>query len=103
MKILHIISQSPDFTGSGKYIQEIIRQGAGRGHDNYLLAGAQADFNMSPSLIARDHTIFVRFDGIDLGFPIPGMSDTMPYKSSVFSMLDEKKLSAYRMAFEKKI
>jgi len=103
MKILHIISQPPDFTGSGKYIQEIILQGARRSHDNYLLAGAQADFNTSPSLIAQDHTLFVRFDGIDLGFPIPGMSDIMPYKSSLFSMLDERKLSAYRMAFEKKI
>ncbi|MDA3918584.1 MAG: glycosyltransferase [Deltaproteobacteria bacterium] len=103
MKILHIISQSPDFTGSGKYIQEIILQSAKNGYDNFLLAGAQADFKISPSVIARDHTLFVRFDGMDLGFPIPGMSDIMPYQSSVFSLLDKDILSAYRMAFEKKI
>jgi glycosyltransferase involved in cell wall biosynthesis len=103
MKILHILSQSPDFTGSGKYIQEIIRQNARRGNENFLLAGGQADFKISPSLIPRDHTLFVRFDGMDLNFPIPGMSDVMPYQSCVFSMLDENDLSAYKMAFEKKI
>lgn len=103
MKILHIISQSPDFTGSGKYIQEIILQSAKNGHDNFLLAGAQADFNISPSVIPRDRSLFVRFDGMDLDFPIPGMSDIMPYQSSLFSLLDEDKLSVYRLAFEKKI
>lgn len=103
MKILHIISQSPDFTGSGKYIQEIILQSAKNGHDNFLLAGAQADFSISPSLIPRNRTLFVRFDGMDLDFPIPGMSDIMPYQSSVFSRLDENNLSAYKLAFEKKI
>ena len=103
MKILHVISQSPDFTGSGKYIQEIILQSAKNGHDNFLLAGAQADFNTSPSLIPRDRTLFVRFDGMDLDFPIPGMSDIMPYQSSVFSLLDENNLSEYRLAFGEKI
>jgi len=103
MKILHIISQSPDFTGSGKYIQEIIRQSAKNGHYNFLLAGAQADFTISPSLIPRDRTLFVRFDGMDLDFPIPGMSDIMPYQSSLFSLLDKNNLSAYRLVFGKKI
>jgi len=103
MKILHIISQSPDFTGSGKYIQEIIRQSAKNGHYNFLLAGAQADFTIFPSLIPRDRTLFVRFDGMDLDFPIPGMSDIMPYQSSLFSLLDKNNLSAYRLVFGKKI
>jgi glycosyltransferase involved in cell wall biosynthesis len=103
MRILHIISQSPDFTGSGKYIQEIIRQSAKNGHDSFLLAGAQADFTISPSLIPRDRTLFVRFDGMDLDFPIPGMSDIMPYPSSLFSRLNDNHLSAYKLAFGKKI
>jgi glycosyltransferase involved in cell wall biosynthesis len=103
MRILHIISQSPDFTGSGKYIQELILQSKRKGHDNFLLAGAQADFKISQKLIPEDHTLFVRFDGMDLDFPIPGMSDAMPYQSSVFSMLDEDNLASYERAFEKKI
>jgi glycosyltransferase involved in cell wall biosynthesis len=40
---------------------------------------------------------------VDLDFPIPGMSDIMPYHSSLFSQLDENHLRAYRLAFEKKI
>ena len=103
MRILHIISQSPDFTGSGKYIQQIILQSAKNDHDNFLLAGTQADFTISPSLIPRNRTLFVRFDGMDLNFPIPGMSDIMPYQSSLFSLLDKNNLSAYRLAFGKKI
>ncbi len=103
MKILHIISQSPDFTGSGKFIQEIIRQSKITGHENYLVAGAQADFEMPPSLIEKQHSLFVRFDGVDLDFPIPGMSDIMPYKSSVFSKLTAGQLDVYQELFEKKI
>ncbi len=103
MKILHIISQSPDFTGSGKFIQEIIRQSTRAGHENYLLAGAQADFELDPCLIPASHCSFVRFDNKDLDFPIPGMSDIMPYQSTVFSTLKGDRLSAYKKVFEKKI
>ncbi|MBU1340264.1 MAG: glycosyltransferase family 4 protein [Proteobacteria bacterium] len=103
MKILHIISQSPDFTGSGKFIQEIIRQSAINGHDNFLVAGVQADFKMPGALIDKDHCIFVRFDGKDIDAPIPGMSDVMPYQSRIFSKLCETEMIAYQRAFEKKI
>jgi glycosyltransferase involved in cell wall biosynthesis len=103
MKILHIISQSPDFTGSGKFIQELIRQSTRRGHENYLVAGVQADFEMPGSIIDPDHCLFVRFDGKDLDYPIPGMSDVMPYPSSIFSKLGQADRAAYLKAFEKKI
>ena len=103
MKILHIISQSPDFTGSGKYIREIIRHSNRHGHDNYLVAGAQADFEMPDALIPENRCLFVRFDGPDLGFPIPGMSDNMPYRSTVFSTMDDRKWAAYTGVFREKI
>lgn len=103
MKILHIISQTPDFTGSGKFIQEIIRQGTQNGHENFLLAGVQADFELPDTLISKDHCIFVKCDGKDLAYPIPGMSDVMPYQSSIFSSLCEADMLAYQKAFHKKI
>lgn len=103
MRILHIISQSPDFTGSGKFIREILRHGRRNNHDNFLVAGAQADFKLPPALIPEDHCVFVRFDGGDLDFPIPGMSDTMPYKSSVFSRLSKSQWAAYKAVFRQKI
>ncbi|CCK78911.1 glycosyltransferase family 4 protein [Desulfobacula toluolica] len=103
MKILHIISQTPDFTGSGKFIRELIRQSTRNGHENYLVAGVQADFNLPETLIRADHCCFVRFDGKDLDYSIPGMSDVMPYQSSVFSNLDITDMIEYQRVFEEKI
>ncbi|MCG8642807.1 MAG: glycosyltransferase family 4 protein [Desulfobacterales bacterium] len=103
MKILHLISQAPDYTGSGKFIQQLIRQGAANGNENFLLAGVQTDFMMPDGLLHPDNCIFVRFDGPDLGFPIAGMSDVMPYPSTVFSSLDPSGLDSYIRVFKQKI
>ncbi len=103
MRILHIISQAPDFTGSGKYIQQILLQSAQAGHDNFLVAGVQGDFTLSAGLIEPHRCVFVRFDGKDLDFPIPGMSDVMPYESRVFSQMKAPELAAYQQVFETKI
>lgn len=84
MRILHILSQMPDFTVSGKKVQAIIRQSCARGHENFLVAGIQGDFKLNPSLLPPDHTDFVRFDHGLLDFRLPGMSDVMPYPSTIF-------------------
>ncbi len=103
MRILHIISQAPDFTGSGKFIQQILFQSAKTGHDNFLVAGIQGNFTLPKDLIEESHCCFVRFDGKDLNFPIAGMSDVMPYESRVFSQMGPQDLAAYQQAFETKI
>lgn len=56
---------------------------------------------MPESLIAKDHCLFARFDGKDLAFPIPGMSDVMPYHSTVFSSLCEADMTLYQRTFTK--
>jgi len=103
MKILHVISQAPDFTGSGKYVQAVLKCAAVQGHDNFLVAGVQGEFALDSSIIQPEKTLFVRFDGKTLGYPLPGMSDVMPYKSSIFSMLTLQQANAYEKAFEKTI
>ena len=103
MKILHVISQAPDFTGSGKFIQQILVQSARTGHDNFLVAGIQGNFILPEKLIEDNRCIFVRFDGKDLNFPIPGMSDVMPYDSRVFSQMSPQELAGYEQVFETKI
>ena len=103
MKILHILSQMPDFTGSGKTLQAIIKQAGARGHENFMLAGVQNDFQPEPSLLPLDQTFFVKFNSADLDFPLPGMSDVMPYKSTVFSCMDSGALAQYERAFRNKI
>lgn len=101
MKILHIISQIPDFTGSGKYIQAVLKCAAKQGHDNFLVAGVQGDFYLDKKIISPDNTMFVRFDGKDLDYLLPGMSDVMPYKSTVFSTLTPSQVNQYERAFGK--
>jgi len=103
MRILHIISQAPDFTGSGKFIQQILVHSGHTGHDNFLVAGVQRDFSLPEGLIQTGRCIFVRFDGKDLDFPVPGMSDVMPYESRVFSRMTPQELAAYEQVFETKI
>ena len=100
MRILHLISQTPDFTGSGKFIQQILTQAGGRGHDNFLVAGCQGDFIPDPDLIAPDQAMLVRFDHRDLPFPVAGMSDAMPYESTVFSCMPPEALSLYKKVFK---
>ena len=103
MRILHLISQTPDFTGSGKYIREIIGRSEQNGHENFLVAGVQGEFKVPETLVPQDHCIFVQFDGKDLAWPIPGMSDVMPYLSTVFSSLCRADMTMYRQAFTGKI
>jgi glycosyltransferase involved in cell wall biosynthesis len=103
MKILHILSQRPDSTGSGYYLQNIVGRAERAGHRNYLLAALPLGEEMQ--LGGGDATImeFVRFNGGDLNYAIPGMSDVMPYESSTFSELTEEQISSYEKVFAEKI
>ncbi|WP_028577763.1 glycosyltransferase family 4 protein [Desulfomicrobium escambiense] len=101
MRILHVLSQKPDFTGSGKYVQEMILQGRARGHEPFLVAGVSADFAVPAELIAPRHVKLLRFDGHDLDFPVMGMSDVMPYPSTVCSSLTRLQVIEYRAAFRR--
>ena len=103
MRILHILSQLPDFTGSGKYVQAIIKCAANKGHDNFLIAAIQENFIPDPLIISPENTLFVRFNSKNLNYPIPGMSDVMPYESTVFSTLTPGQIKNYKNAFKKVI
>jgi hypothetical protein len=103
MRILHLISQTPDFTGSGKFIQQLIAQSKKKGHDNFLVAGAQPDFELPSDLIEKDRCMFVRFNSAEIDYAIPGMSDIMPYQSTVFSTMCQADLAVYRQVFEQTI
>ena len=103
MRILHLISQKPDFTGSGKYVQEMIRQGRSRGHEPFLVAGVCADFAVPEDLMPPGRFRVIRFDGHDLGFPVMGMSDVMPYPSTVCSALTRLQIIEYKTAFARVI
>lgn len=99
MRILHLISQHPESTGSGFYVRNLIRQGAAAGHHNFLVAGISGDRIPEIPGIDRDACRYVRFGQGGLNFAIPGMSDVMPYASSRFADLTTDQLTAYEQAF----
>jgi hypothetical protein len=103
LKILHLLSQRPDSTGSGIYIQAMLREAQARNHSNYLLAGIQADKMPVLDCIAEKSCSYVQFGGRDIAYQIVGMSDVMPYRSMRFCDLDGSRLMEYQNSFAVKI
>jgi glycosyltransferase involved in cell wall biosynthesis len=99
LKILHLLSQRPDSTGSGIFVEAMIREAAALGHDNFLVAGLSSDDGQYPDCIEPDKSMFVHFPAAEVCYDIPGMSDVMPYESSRFCDLTEEQLYAYEQAF----
>lgn len=103
MKILHLLSQRPECTGSGVYLQNVIDLARRAGHQNMLLAGIPAGpAPILPCLEGQDFS-YLTFSGGDLPFPVAGMSDVMPYESSRFVDLDLAAIDQYQKAFAGKI
>jgi glycosyltransferase involved in cell wall biosynthesis len=104
LKILHILSQRPDSTGSGIYLQAMLREASRCGHRNYLVAGLQCN---SPVALESIETACCRYltfgETGQLPFSIVGMSDVMPYESSRFCALSEEELDAYEAGFARRI
>ena len=94
-----MLSQRPEATGSGIYIQDIIREAALRGHENFLLTGAPRGEESQPAGLASTAVEFVTFHGGDLPFRVVGMSDVMPYPIRRFSDLSPREVEAYEGAF----
>jgi glycosyltransferase involved in cell wall biosynthesis len=99
LKILHLLSQRPDSTGSGIYLQAMVREAAARGHDNFIVAGIQSDREAELDGIGMDRCRFVVFDGKDIPFAIPGMTDIMPYPNTRFRDLNRDELKTYERVF----
>jgi len=100
MRVLHLLSQRPDSTGSGTMLQAILTESEKFGHENMVVAGIQEGYLPVFPGLSHLRTRFVTFGGGDLPFPIPGMSDVMPYPSMRFSDLTDRQLSSYRDVFK---
>lgn len=101
MKILHILSQRPEQTGSGVYVVQLMRQAHAAGHENAMLAGVPSGY-CHPEDGTCCTTFFVRF-GDDLPHDVAGMSDVMPYPSVRFRDLSGEELDAYEACFARRI
>ncbi len=100
-KILHILSQRPSRTGSGITLDAIVRLADRAGWRQQAVVGVPAS-EKKPFLgdLGTPDIRPVFFAGDtgkpDLEYPVPGMSDVMPYTSSIWSQLSDESLAAYR-------
>ena len=99
MRILSISAQKPDSTGSGVYMTELIKTFDGEGHTQAVIAGiGPEDEVFLPDKVRFDP---VCFETEDLPFPVVGMSDEMPYKSTRYCDLTPEMTRQFEQAFSK--
>ena len=105
LKILHVLSQRPDATGSGIYIQAMLREAASAGHQNALVSGVQCDCPARPDGVKANDCRFVTFgaDNAEIPFTIVGMSDVMPYASTRFCDLSPAQIDDYETGFARNL
>ncbi|MFX4262424.1 glycosyltransferase family 4 protein [Pelotomaculum propionicicum] len=102
MRILHVIAQKPGHTGSGIFLINLLRIAAQRGHDQCLVAGISAgDGKCGQYMPANLHFIPVLFETKELPFPVPGMSDEMPYPSTRYRQMTDEMIRLWEKAFIK--
>lgn len=99
-RVLHLLSQRPSLTGSGVTLDALVRR-AGSRWSQCAAIGVPVDAAVPPvGGLSEDRVLPLRFGtGGALPFPVPGMSDVMPYTSSVWSRLTAAQLDAYRDAW----
>lgn len=103
-RILHAISQYPGKTGSGTYLQAIVKEAYKKGYEQSVIAGVPKDHNdVEFGDISNIKFYPVIFETEKLPFPIAGMSDIMPYKSTKYSDMDEEMFLKWEKAFREEI
>ena len=101
-RVLHLLSQRPSLTGSGVTLDALVRRAGGQWAQCAAI-GVPCEAPL-PTVgdLGEDQVFPLMFGpGGDLPFPVPGMSDVMPYASSVWSRMTAGQLDAYRIAWRR--
>lgn len=100
MKILHVLTQLPAKTGSGVYFSNLIESLNNLGVENAAIYGFEEghEINVKAGLIEE-----VTYNTGELPFHICGMSDLMPYESTIYSKMTEEEIDLLLAAFEEKL
>lgn len=102
MKILHIIAQKPNSTGSGIYMCGIIEGFGKLGYKQGVIAGI--DIKDDINCFSKDILFYpVKYNTQELDFPVLGMSDSMPYNSTRYRDLDNNMIKKFKKEFKSKI
>ena len=103
-RVLHILSQRPLLTGSGITLDAFVRIGERKGWDQHVIVGTPGNDEFPEVAdLPRDRIHPLYFGDGDLAFPVPGMSDVMPYPSTRFSEMTPPQLVAYKKAWSEHI
>ena len=97
MRILNVTAQRPDSTGSGVYLSELVAGFARRGCIQAVLAGVGAEDK--PCFPEGVSFYPVCYETAELPYPILGMSDTMPYRSTRYRDMTPEMTAQFRAAF----
>lgn len=97
MRILSITAQKPNSTGSGVYLTELVKEYSAKGHEQAVVAGVYRDDVVELPEGTEFHPVY--FDSEELPYPIVGMSDEMPYKSTRYCDMTPEMARQFREAF----
>jgi len=99
-RVLHVLSQRPSLTGSGVTLDALVRRAASAGWEQHVVVGVPVGEDLSPvGELGPGDVSPLGFGEGSLDYPVPGMSDVMPYRSTRFSEMTPEQLSAYRDAW----
>lgn len=102
MRVLHCLSQLPTRTGSGVYYRNLVREiKKQRGWEQAGLFALNAEHHCFD--VELDRVYPVCFESEELPFPMAGMSDEMPYDSTVYSHMTADMLKRWKNAFRSKL
>lgn len=96
MRILSTLAQIPDMTGSGTFARNLIRSLDQLGHTQALVYGTNLGHPI-PDLPCPTYPVY--FETPDLPFPVPGMSDIMPYSATVYHKMTPAMVDQWKTAF----
>ena len=98
MKILHVLTQLPAKTGSGVYFTNLIDSLDNMGYENAAVFGTEKiyDNHVNAEILKP-----VYYNTENLPFRICGMSDQMPYDSTVYSQMTEEQIDILINNFRK--
>lgn len=101
MRILSITAQKPNSTGSGIYLTELVKEYGRQGHAQAVVAGVYREDSVELPDGVKFYPVY--FEEGNLPFPIAGMSDEMPYRSTRYCDMTPKMTEQFKEAFLKAV
>lgn len=99
--VLHVLSQRPALTGSGVTLDAIVKCAARSGWRQHVVVGVPLEDSLPKvASLPRENVHPLIFGRADLPFPLPGMSDVMPYRSTRFAEMSAEQITAYQRAWQ---